>query len=239
MNIKLLLAAITFLAFIAPAFAATDKDFLEGVRFYQNKEYEKSASAFLKASEAVINPDVYFNLANAYFKSGQLGKAILYYEKSLMLAYDQDCRRNLDFAVSRTEDRIEHKKTLVSSWLHRIGPDRLFTAASWSAFLSGLFFSLKILGRRIHVIAAALPLLLALLLFTASSYGYYEMHLPRAVILAHEVPVLVAPGIDESVSFKLHEGARVMVLEDRGAWLRISLPNGLSGWLPSEHTGRV
>ena len=62
-----------------------------------------------------------YNLANAYFKVGRYGKAILYYNRALRLAPgDAEIRYNLDVANTFTKDKIavvpEHAESEERRW---------------------------------------------------------------------------------------------------------------------------
>ena len=71
-----------------------------------------------------------FNLANAEFRLGHLGRAILHYERALRLdPTDSEIRANLEYAGSFRFDRldIDVENPLLSSvrgLQDRVGPDR-------------------------------------------------------------------------------------------------------------------
>ena len=56
---------------------------LSGNENFQNKRFENAIEnyqAILK--QGFISPELYYNLGNSYFRIGELGNAILFYEKS-------------------------------------------------------------------------------------------------------------------------------------------------------------
>ena len=81
----------------------------EGIAAYERKEYAKAVEAFESiASLGEVSDDLYYNLANAYFKLGQqpdavrhfadgeLGRAVLNYHRALRLnPAMEDARYNL------------------------------------------------------------------------------------------------------------------------------------------------
>ena len=79
-----------------------------GNRAYIDGNYEKAIeeySVIIDGGEYSMK--LYYNLANAYFKLGKMGKAILYYNKALRIAPSQDdIRHNLALAEAQTKDRI-------------------------------------------------------------------------------------------------------------------------------------
>ena len=94
---------MTMLLLMSASLLGADKspdEFVAANKFYEEKDY---ASA-IRLYESIINQgnesaEVYFNLGNAYFKSGDLGYAVLYYTKARRLSpADEDIRHNLEFA---------------------------------------------------------------------------------------------------------------------------------------------
>src|SRR6187455_2725816 len=75
---------------------------------YQKQEYEQSIKLY---EDLVKNGDisftVYYNLGNAYFKSGNFSKAILNYERALKISPDdEDANFNLKIASLKVVDKI-------------------------------------------------------------------------------------------------------------------------------------
>ena len=61
--------------------------------------------ALLKNGEAA---DVYYNLGNSYYKIGEIAKAVLNYERALLLQPGNgDIRANLEVARAKTIDKVE------------------------------------------------------------------------------------------------------------------------------------
>ena len=75
-------------------------------QLYEKKEYPKAAEVYEIIASKVRNGNVYYNLGNTYFKLGQRGKAILYYERARQLMpRDKDIRGNLRYAISLNKDK--------------------------------------------------------------------------------------------------------------------------------------
>lgn len=61
--------------------------------------------ALLKNGEAA---EVYYNLGNSYYKIGEIAKAVLNYERALLLQPgNSDIRANLEVARAKTIDKVE------------------------------------------------------------------------------------------------------------------------------------
>ena len=83
-----------------------------GNKAYMEGAYDKAIEeycAILEGGEYSL--ELYYNLANAYYKTGDLGNAIAYYRKAELFApRDADTSANLKRALSQTEDNIVRKE---------------------------------------------------------------------------------------------------------------------------------
>ena len=83
--------------------------FDKGNEHYRKGNYQEAINAY----ESIIRGkkescDLYFNLANSYYKLNQIGPAIYYYEKALLISpNDKDIQNNLKFAKNSTIDDIK------------------------------------------------------------------------------------------------------------------------------------
>ena len=75
--------------------AYTEDNFVEAISLYNKIIQEEGTSSIL-----------YYNLGNSYFRSGKLGKAIICYERSVILdPSNEDAITNLDFVRSQITDK--------------------------------------------------------------------------------------------------------------------------------------
>jgi len=214
---------------------------------YEAGDYLQAAAGY----EAIIrygvhNSDVYYNLGNAYFKHGDLGRAIINYRRAYRLdPRDTDILTNLSISRAQTVDRLEatDERTLANlvqfaeEWL------TLREAAFLALFLWIILCGLAILAivlprqRRLWIVGiAAVGLFLVTGLLSIANRYYTEQRNPPAVIVAQQVDVTSGPGGADQylVEFDLHSGAEVSLLESRPGWRRLTLPGNLQGWVPEE-----
>ncbi len=113
--------------------------------------YEESITKYGASSE------MYYNLGNAYYKSNNLGKAILNYERALKLdAGNDDVRYNLNYVKSKIIDNLPDNR----NFLTRICDSIIYSISSNSwAYISFVIF--------------------VLLLISVASYIYFENVLIR------------------------------------------------------------
>jgi len=105
-------------------------------------------------------------------------------------------------------------------------------AALWSVaflLLAARFF----LGRwRLWLTggAAAALVLSAPAAAVLGAHLYTTEAVREGVVLAHTLPVHEVPEARSRVSFELHPGVKLRMLDRSGDFVRVRLPNGLEGW---------
>ena len=220
-------------------FASTKNLLKEATTLYNTGKFTESAEKFEKVLENIKNPDIYYNLGNAYYKSGKLGLAILNYKRSLKMRWDEDCQKNLTLALSQTKDNISENINIFENWILKQNSDNWFKAFLIILSIFSLLISRMIWRRRFRIIT--ISSFLFLLIMTGSIFGLsVSMHSRQeGVVISSETGVQSAPIAGETVSFKLHEGAIVEIVKEQGRWLRIMLPNGLSGWILKKDIGLI
>jgi len=214
---------------------------------YEVGRYAEAAAGY----EAIVaygiqNSAIYYNLGNAYFKLGDLGRAILNYRRAYRLEpRDTDIRTNLAIARAQTIDQLEASPAgalanlvqIAEEWL-TLQEAALLALALWLV-ICGLVtqsFLWPRLRRWCWVGAALAGLFLVIGLFSIANRYYAEQRYPPAVIIAPQVNVTSGPGDADQylVEFDLHSGAEVRLIESRSGWNRISLPGDLQGWIPAD-----
>ena len=214
---------------------------------YERGEYSGAAQQY----EALIDSGyedaaLYYNLGNAYFKSGDLGRSVLNYLRAEELSpRDADIRANLELARGRTVDRVESggeslfasASNLARRWV-TVGEMGVLSLLLWiaSAFAIGVLSVWRTIPRRQAVrngavVASAATLLSFLLLL---SMLYANPNDDSGVVVASTVDVVSGPGEQYETEFTLHSGAQVRLIDSRQGWVRIALPgDDLQGWAPS------
>ncbi|MBR4734626.1 MAG: BatD family protein, partial [Bacteroidales bacterium] len=118
----LLVAALLMLPLGAQAAQSyPDSLWHAGVEAYSNGAFEEALQDFegVRAT-GLMSKELYYNLGNAHFKSGEIAPAILCYERALRLdPSDADIRYNLDYARALTQDRIDEvPEIFFEQWGH-------------------------------------------------------------------------------------------------------------------------
>jgi tetratricopeptide (TPR) repeat protein len=189
---------------------------------------------------------LYCNMGDAFFKDGNIGKAILFYERSLKLdpSYS-DARHNLELLNSMIQDRIDPvPEFILKVWARDIC--YLMDSDSWAAvFLVFLAITLAMAllfilapgtgGRRAGFFTGLVTLLLALfsILFSLWQKNEY-MSTDKAIVTRPVASVKSSPSSESATDlFVLHEGTKVTIIDEVGTWNNVELADGRQGWLPS------
>jgi tetratricopeptide (TPR) repeat protein len=99
--------------------------FVRGNQLYEAGDFEEAAAVYEETvARGAVSPELYYNLGNAYYKSGNLGRAVLNYERALQLApRDEDARANLGLVRTMLRDKqfVEEPGLVgkTAKWLHR------------------------------------------------------------------------------------------------------------------------
>lgn len=218
----------------------------EGDSAYMRNDYASAIQIYenlLKKGEAA---EVYYNLGNSYYKAGDNAKAILNYERALLLQPgNADIRANLDIARSKTVDKVvpvpeiffmSWTKSLINSmsidaWA-KLGVV-FFILLLISLYL--FFFSKQILWKKTGFIAGLIFLVLVIL---SNVFAFQQKNeltdRNDAIVLTPSVTVRSTPSDSGTSLFILHEGHKVEIKDDTmREWKEIRLEDGKVGWVPA------
>jgi tetratricopeptide (TPR) repeat protein len=254
MTARSVVFALMALLSMAPARAGAQEEIFEqGNQLYQQGDYPGAIAAYETVLDSGFeSAALHYNLGNAYFKAGDLGRSILQWERARAVApSDPDVLANLELARSLTADAVEPlpRFWLVSAvaWWVDLLPRGLLMAIVPSAWLvTGAGVSARILARRddvrrlagwVAIAGSAIVLTLGTNLFVRE-FGMGRAE--RGVILAEAVPVRSAPADQDDLTlFEIHEGTRVRIDQRAGAWAEIVLEDGKVGWVLADVMGVI
>lgn len=248
-----ILAFAATIAVTAPAVAqGLDERFTAANRLYEEGRFSEAATEYEAILQyGLVNETLFFNLGNAHFKAGDLGHAILNYERAHRLAPgDRDTEANLEFARSLLYDRMDvpappfpfnlfiRLRRSVSLDTETVLFVLLYLLAS--GFLAAFLLHEDRSFRKSMLYGLVLSLLLSV--GVGVSLGT-RIHALRSrvhvIVLTESVDVRSGPGPEQTVLFTVHEGLKAEIRADRGDWLQVSLPNGWNGWIPRAAAGII
>ena len=237
------LCGLLLLVYGIPVHADTHaQDFLDGIKLYDAREYQKAAALFEKlATGGIHNGKLYYNLANTYLKQGKLGLAILWYERAhRLIPGDPDLNFNIDYARSLLKDEAG---TLSSPVLQVIffWKDLLSVVSwQWIGIITGTVFWCFLAGACYFKKRALKPFVYSFLCVALISSGtavYLSnasaFH-PRAVVLDKAVSVRSGFSSETTELFVLHEGTLVAVEKQMNGYLKIRYAKDKIGWVSNK-----
>lgn len=229
--IVLLCAARGLAADVSSSFDAANK-------LYEEGKFSDAATAYEQLIQSkTTSSAIYFNLGNAFFKSGQLGRAIAAYRDARTLApHDSDVRANLTFVRAR----VQTPTVTPTRWqqflaLLTVNEWAMLTAVAlwfWLALLILLQFrpQLKQSLRTFLWCGAAALVVLVFLLAAASSVSSTK----TAIVIAPDAVIHNGPLDAASARATVHDGAEVTVLDTKNDWLQVQVDAQRSGWIKRE-----
>jgi hypothetical protein len=178
----------------------------------------------------------WYNAGNAWFKAGELGRAIACYRQAqIYRPFDHEIRENLKAARALTVDVLNEPRTAsVRSW-----PVRWICAFLVPAsFLLGALLLVHIRYRTSATLAGCIAS--AAIVVAAGMAGLYAgSHSgSEGVVIIGEIYGRKGPAYTYNTAFHepLHDGLEFHTKLRRSGWLQIELADGRQCWIPSDQT---
>lgn len=212
---------------------------------YINEDYVKAISIYKNILEIGESAEIYYNLGNCYYKVDSIGKAILNYERSLLLnPASSDTRVNLEIALSKTVDKLDAVPDIFFvAWISSL--INSFSVKKWAycgicffifmlITLGIYFFSKTILLKKASFISTVILLLVTILCnIFAYNQKYKLQNRNQAIVMSPSVTIRSTPSESGTSLFILHEGSKVKIKDDSMKdWKEILLEDGKVGWIP-------
>jgi tetratricopeptide (TPR) repeat protein len=190
--------------------------------------------------------NLYYNLGNSYFKKGEMGQAVLNYERALgLIPHDSDARSNYGYVLSS----MGLSPALFGNRFERLA-QRLFEGLAMDAltvFLSVSYILIVLVligflyipgfkktGRIILVVLAVL-----LVLSAVSLNRRIRLFRHGAIVITKEAKAQFEPVEGATTYFKLAEGQKVETIEESGNWFKVRRPDGKTGWVDKSALGAL
>lgn len=221
------------------------------LNFYMQNDFENSVRVYLEILKSgYYSSELYYNLGNAYFKSGDIASAIYYYEKAkLHNPSDPDINHNLKIAYSQIKNKVEPlPEFFFISWYKQTL--NLFSANTW-AVLSIMFFVFLLTAILIYLFGKTL---------TQKKIGFYtgiififffslsllfsikqtnNITKNKFAIIFDPVMVKSSPQEEGTNMFEINEGLKVEILDSLNNWYNIRLADGKQGWIVKESVKKL
>jgi tetratricopeptide (TPR) repeat protein len=217
--------------------------------------YKDSLSRFIQISEDIQNGKLYYNIGNIYFQLGDIGNAILAYNKAaLFIPGDRNLQENLSIARTLRIDLVEESESTrlletIFSFHYNISSSKksILFIILFGIFWTGLIFLLITKGKSLPLFQAVFRgtiiifLILTILLGSVLIDTFRINNYPDGVILDSELIARKGDGLSYSPSFKdpLHAGLEFILREKRPGWFYIELSDKTRAWIPADSAALV
>lgn len=248
---KRIINTILAILFTATVFAQADL-LQKANELYTKEQFKHSIDVYNQILMTNMeSPEVYFNLGNAYYKTGQYTLAILNYERAKLLAPDdEDINFNLQVANQKVVDSIQELPGIfVVRWWNSLVNSQttdgwaILSILSFVIFLTMLgfyFFAKTSEVKRITFWSGCF--LIVFTIFSWSSAAKQKSRLvnhSEAIVMQPTVTVKSSPTETGTNLFVVHEGLKVKITDKLGDWVEIKLADGNKGWLLLESIERI
>ena len=228
---KLLKFIIIFNCFYAVS-QSPEELFRYANKAYNDGQYERA----IKYYDSIISigqhsPELYFNLANSHYKLNSIALSILNYEKALLLNSKNMMLDNFTI-LPRTD--IELFFNSVLNFTTSDGWAFIFIISLWFFVLLLFLFikSSKPFLKRVLFLSSVFFLILCLTtLLNAISKEKFEKNSISAIVAINSESFRSEPNIRSEVLRTIHEGTKVLIVEEVEDWVKVKLINGNSGWV--------
>lgn len=236
-----LLVALVLGGLALAADAEAGADLLSANALYQRGDYQGARAAY----EALLQQEgprvnILYNLGNACYLAGDIGWAIVYYERALLVApRDRDLRQNLMTALAACRATGGGRlpgwgQVAVRAIVSRFTLNELAAAAAlaylFAVALALLWLIRGHLRRRqrwafygLIVVAGALA---GLAVIRARTW-----HNPARVVVVSDTALLSGPAESFSTVRRVYEGEQGVVVQRQGVWREVQLETGARGWM--------
>lgn len=222
--------------------------FERGNNLYTEGKFQEAKEQYVEiVSSGIVSSELYYNLGNCYFKLKEYPKAILYYERSLKLdPTNNDARFNLKIANQQITDNIDVIPPIFyKRWWRNLS--MLFSADNW-AYLSIamsilvaicillFYFSKNLAWKKVLLYLGCFSFVLFCFCLLFGNYNKNEQFSQSSgIVFTPSVTIKSAPSVNSTDIFVIHEGTKVLILEEVNSWVKISLTDGNIGWLKKSH----
>ena len=238
----LLLALICFGGTSAKAVTKNNAD-----TEYQKGNYQQAIRDYEEILKNGESAEIYFNLGNAYYRTDNITKAVLNYERARLLSPgDDDINFNLQFARSKTIDKITPESemffvTWYKSLVNFTSVDNWAKTGILCIVMALLLVLLYLFGPQLMLrkigFFGGLAFFVIFLLSNLFAFQQKQALDNRtgAIIISPSVNIKKTPDKNSADKFVLHEGTRVDII-DKGMtdWRCIRVGDGREGWIETK-----
>jgi tetratricopeptide (TPR) repeat protein len=239
------LAVLALMALAATALAAGEGPsalFFRANGLYGTEQYAAAAAAYEQAlADGVESGPLHFNLGNAYYKTGDVGHAVLAYERARrLMPGDPDLRANLAFARDQAKDVATESPlpALAFPLAGRVSTDTLCAVVAgvwWTAWGLLVLGVLVPAADRVARGAAVVAGIAGVLVASSAAYEWWTVDHPTfaVVVVRSDATVRSEPTPSATALFVATPGTVLRVERTRDTSSLVTSRDGRRGWVES------
>ena len=236
--------ALACIFWVSSAFAQPDADFTKANQEYAQGHFKEAISGYEALVRAGrLSTTLFYDLGNAYFRTGDFGHAILNYERALALErHHPEATANLQ--IARDEARALELPQRRSERYLQFASVNQYTIAAAIAFWFAVFVIVMLIFARRRSATWIATSIFCLLISAVSTYAVYTLERGTngsslAIVTGKDVQARLATADTANSVLALPPGSEIKILSTRGDWIYAALPNNLRGWIPAKDAQQV
>jgi tetratricopeptide (TPR) repeat protein len=216
-----------------------------GNTLYKQGNYQEAIDVY----ETIVyrsqkqSPELYFNIANCYYKLNKVAPTIYNYEKALIINPDfEAAKNNLEIAKKMQIDDIKVvEKVGISKMIQNLTSTFYYDTWAWISVVFAILFLLFFIGYYFteaslikRMFFSAMLVVFGLALISVSAAIFEKSHSENektAIVFAEVASLLSLPKVSGKEIMKLHEGTKVFVLLNEKLFKKVQLTDGVVGWI--------
>jgi tetratricopeptide (TPR) repeat protein len=193
---------------------------------YAGNKFTEAATAYERIlSTNGVSAPLLFNLGNAHFKAGQVGRAVAAYHRAEALSpRDSDLRANLQFVRNQVQG-----PTLRPTFVERsVG---FLSVNEWAVLSAGALWILcgllalrqikPALGSALRQLTRAAFCVTVILAGALAASTHFRAPSRTVIICAKEVAVRISPNDEARQAFLANDGAELLLMDSKNGWVQI------------------
>ena len=240
-----------FFAFVLSSFASVSSDLDLALKKYNENNFPEAIDLWKSVLErGTKNPEILYNLGNAYYRNNQIGFAIYYYESALLLApTDKDIQYNLKLAKSKTKDKVENEAEenpilealFVAHHFFSLNTQLVISAVFLWCISILLFLRIALRKEKNKNICIGVTFILTLFFFVFAFSAAYKIFVEQTkvsgVVVALNTDVLSTPFEKGETLHVLSEGTSFEIVSETEQFAEIALGERIHGFVSKADIG--
>ena len=209
--------------------------FQDAVSAYTKGDYKKAIEGFESLAMEGISPALLYNLGNSYAQAGQIGRAILNYERALRLAPgDSDIRGNLEL-VRKEKGLFQEEQSFGQRFVALLGLNQWIAVAAIAFVVFAGVLLLPLLDRLKRSLRYGIASVSLLITATAclGIIGQYQCWHDGVVVVA-DARLRVSPFESAASIGTIQEGRLLRPGKIHNNFVLVVDEAGRSGWLAAD-----